>query len=507
MRARAAMLVAVMLVAGSCQSPASTAPATPMGPGTTPSGPGTSSPGAATSPSAGLTGTAAPTADAAPITGGRWEPAGELALGRRTTQTLVLADGSVMVVGNDSDSCVRDDSVRTEMCDRAGGEWVTGPSLNKPRSAFAAVALADGRALITGGINADGTSYSSTYLYDPTGAGGGWRRSALLRNARTSPAYAVLPSGRVLVAGGYFGTMLSESPGSGEPGELDPIPEAPALDTAELYDPTTDTWSTTGHLGVARTGAAAVTLADGRVLVAGSRPVVSWGVYVDDAGAPTSAEVFDPGSGRFGLTAALPAVRWTEVLGLGGSAEPSPEDEGSIAGTLVALSDGGALLVGQFNRVYTPDWSGEAVRTLRFNAVAGSWRTIDQQVVACSSAAGQPDTCDASDRWPEVVSGHSRRGAMAVTLADGKVLIAGGIDPTTGQPATNADLYDPATDTWSALPALPEPRAEGAAAVLGDGSVIIAGGYARIPECAGLSDCGCTQENGLATVVRFVPGR
>ena len=30
------------------------------------------------------------------------------------THTLVLADGSVMVVGNDSDSCVRDDSAGTE---------------------------------------------------------------------------------------------------------------------------------------------------------------------------------------------------------------------------------------------------------------------------------------------------------------------------------------------------------------------------------------------------------
>jgi hypothetical protein len=38
----------------------------------------------------------------------------------------------------------------------------------------------------------------------------------------------------------------------------------------------------------------------------------------------------------------------------------------------------------------------------------------------------------------------------------------------------------PGTDRWSALPPLPEPRAGGAAAILGDGSV-------------------------LATVVRFVP--
>ena len=79
MRTRAAIVVVVMLVFGSCQSPTATVPATPSGLGTTRSGPGAASPRAATSPSASATGTPAPTADAAPITGGRWEPAGKLA--------------------------------------------------------------------------------------------------------------------------------------------------------------------------------------------------------------------------------------------------------------------------------------------------------------------------------------------------------------------------------------------------------------------------------------------
>jgi N-acetylneuraminic acid mutarotase len=61
-----------------------------------------------------------------------------------------------------------------------------------------------------------------------------------------------LADGRVLVVGGV-GTR-------GYPG---------ARSTAELYDPTTDTWSPTSELAVGRFGQAAVRLADGTVLVVG----------------------------------------------------------------------------------------------------------------------------------------------------------------------------------------------------------------------------------------------
>ena len=51
--------------------------------------------------------------------------------------------------------------------------------------------------------------------------------------------------------------------------------------TAELFDPTTGSWSQTGPMTYARIGAAAVTLADGRVLVFGSHGGAGSGVDVD----------------------------------------------------------------------------------------------------------------------------------------------------------------------------------------------------------------------------------
>ena len=54
-----------------------------------------------------------------------------------------------------------------------------------------------------------------------------------------------------------------------------------------------------------------------------------------------------------------------------------------------------------------------------------------------------------------------REGAVAATLPDGQVLIAGG-QSTSGSALSSAELFDPATDTFTRLPDTPtEPRALG----------------------------------------------
>jgi len=65
---------------------------------------------------------------------------------------------------------------------------------------------------------------------------------------------------------------------------------------------------------------------------------------------------------------------------------------------------------------------------------------------------------------------------VSVTLPDGRVLVAGGV--TTGGGATNAaELYDPASSSWSSLAGgMTEARSGATAAVLQDGRVLIAGG-------------------------------
>ena len=106
--------------------------------------------------------------------------------------------------------------------------------------------------------------------------------------------------------------------------------------------------------------------------------------------------------------------------------------------------------------------------------------------------------------------------AVASTLADGRVLVAGGERDTCGVDGLcgetyvaidSASLYDPATDAWTALAPMPESRAGGAAVTLTDGSVVIVGGY---NETLTFDDTDCQtqdQPTGLASAVRFVPGR
>jgi hypothetical protein len=69
---------------------------------------------------------------------------------------------------------------------------------------------------------------------------------------RSGHSATLLPNGKALVAGGLTG-----APGTG------------SLETAELYDPSTATWSLTGSLITPRSGHSATLLPNSKVLVAG----------------------------------------------------------------------------------------------------------------------------------------------------------------------------------------------------------------------------------------------
>lgn len=176
-------------------------------------------------------------------------------------------------------------------------------------------------------------------------------------------------------------------------------------------------------------------------------------------------------------------------------------------GTLLALADGGALLVGRTTRWFTNPrhTGGHLVRTLRFAAGTGRWAEIDRSLYAWDPRPRR------AKRVYEIVAGHVSHNAVAATLADGRLLVAGGEQATCGADGGGGDtyvavesasLYDPANDTWLPLPPMPEPRAGGTPVVLSDGSVLIVGGYT---ENTALSQLCGWDATGLASTVRFVP--
>ena len=71
----------------------------------------------------------------------------------------------------------------------------------------------------------------------------------------------------------------------------------------------------------------------------------------------------------------------------------------------------------------------------------------------------------------------AQAGAVAAPLPNGDVLIAGGLNASSA--LSSADVFDPMTGTFTALPqAMTTPRAAAAAAPLPNGDVLIAGGSA-----------------------------
>ena len=106
--------------------------------------------------------------------------------------------------------------------------------------------------------------------------GPSWSVTGGLNTSRFGHTATLLRNGKVLVAGGH---SHGRNDGTGD------------LNSAELYDPTSGTWSETGSLNKLRGTFRATILADGNVLVVG---------YIDDR--QIVAEIYDSISGTWSVT-------------------------------------------------------------------------------------------------------------------------------------------------------------------------------------------------------------
>jgi uncharacterized protein (TIGR03437 family) len=248
---------------------------------------------------------------------------------------------------------------------------------------------------------------------------------------RSGYTATLLPGGKVLFAGGNTAT-------------------------AELYDPATGTFTRTGDMTTPRSNHSATVLPDGKVLIAGGyAPLLS------------SAELYDPSTGMFSSLGNMPQAG---------------------SGTAILLANGTVFLAENIG-------PGLIATAEIYDAVAGAFSFTGNQLYLGGKQQGALlaegrvlllDCCRAEQLYDPASGTFSLTGAMTGIYEDGfasampatgKLLVTGGYDEDVGRVSAGACLYDSATGTFVATGNMETPRNDHTATTLGDGTVLIAGGY------------------------------
>ncbi|MEO8230497.1 MAG: hypothetical protein ABI628_12150, partial [Chloroflexota bacterium] len=316
-----------------------------------------------------------------------------------------LRNGKVLIAGGDTTS---PDGVSASMANAqlfdpvTGGLTATG-SMSVGRTQHTAIRMADGRVLVIAGqsnLNGDDPFNYTAEIYDP--ASGAWSQAGTMTAHRSAFATTLLRDGRVLVAGGWdqvggatdFGSVEVFDPATGyfvAVGDLLTVRRSPTaalladgrvllvggydgntvVATAEVFDPATGRSTAAGSLLTERQNAVASTMTDGRVVVIGGSNLV---------GDPLSTEIYDPKSGTFA---------------------PGAFAAHEHGGPAIALPDGRILLTGATSEIYDPGATTEIA--LLVPRSDGMFRLTRAPVT-------------------------DRTGHVATKLADGRVLLAGGLE-------------------------------------------------------------------------------
>jgi hypothetical protein len=339
----------------------------------------------------------------------------------------------------------------------ASGFTLTG-SMTKARSGHTATLLANGKVLIVDG--GDGTGE----LFDP--AAGTFAPTGSMTTTRTGFTATLLANGKVLITGGF-------GPGTGM---------LPRLTSAELYDPATGSFSATGSMAVGRVKHTSTLLSDGRVLIAGGTDRSGGG-----GAATASAELYDPSTGTFTLTGSMLTDRAEhsatllasgKVLIVGGwnghaadSADDPPWDP--LFADLFDASSGSFSSTGSMSttRIDHKALLLPNQKVIVFGGVPSIQNLHEQPADPQYAELYDPATGKFSSAggFTLPTSGHS-----ATLLTDGTILIAGGEQDSVA--VTRALLFDPVAGASTLTGSLITARVSHTATLLNDGRVLVTGG-------------------------------
>lgn len=322
----------------------------------------------------------------------------QLSSPRAANASVVLGDGRILLLGG----CVRDGceagpaSAMVDMFDPRKGTFVNGGRLLAPKVVSEAVKLPDGRIFVVGGWD-QGKASASAEIFDPKS--GRSQSVGSLSTTRGDVSVVALADGRVLVAGGFDGRQR--------------------LAGSEIFDPRTGRFTPVGPLNKARSGTELVLLKDGRVLVIGG---VSGG---PGAIMPlASAEIFDPATGRFTSTGSLIEARFKHA------ALRLPDGRVLvIAGSDERGRDGGKKRTLEIYDPARGEFAlGGTLHHTRYKLTDAVALLADGRVLIGGSGR-YPEVYDPATRESTELAvdlGRSWNFMTAATLDDGRVLLAGG---------------------------------------------------------------------------------
>lgn len=339
---------------------------------------------------------------------GLFTQSGAMVNPRSSFTATLLQNGNVLFAGGAGGAAALP---AAEIYVSSTGTFASTGSLNLPRQFHTASLLLNGKVLIAGG----NSSANSAELYDP--GTGTFSLTGSLAETRWSPTATALPDGTVLIAGGNFMQVLG---------------------SIETYDTSAGVFSSHSvFMNVTRTGHATTRLADGRLLLTGGQDAA---FQVN-----SSAEIFDPATNKFSTTGSMSQGRVGHtatllsdgnVLIVGGGAATA-ELFNPATGTFSPTSSNPNLA----RSYHTATLLGNGKVLIAGGQIPGQQDTSTVELYDPTAETFTPAGNMSGPRY-----NHT-----ATLLNDGRVLIADGITQA-GTPAIGVapdDVYDPGTGLFA----------------------------------------------------------
>jgi hypothetical protein len=372
-----------------------------------------------------------------------WDPgsgtfsyAGDMNYGPRAVPIMaLLPSGEVLIVGGEGVGR------KCELFDPITETWTETDDTGWPRTHCSSAILPTGKVLVAG----NWPSFDvESEIYDPSN--GEWTDKETLTIEREAATVTVLP----IVHTHICSTSVLMTGGENSGG---------VLRSCELYNYIEETVAFTGSLSVARTHHTAVLQSSGQVLVAGGR---------NGSGELKSCEFYNVALETWTMTGDMGEARYDHTATLL-----------KAGGVLVTGGTTGSGILGSCEVYSAGAWTPTgAMNTSRTGHTVVLLLSGDVFAIGGDTPTGVTGSCEIWNgaSWANVAPLSTGRCLhTAVLLQSGKVLVIGGKD-SGGSALSSCEIYDPIADTWTAEANLNQARWLHNSTLVYSGIVLVAGG-------------------------------